>query len=350
MDNVTQIIKEYYAIYNDDCLEVMKKLPDKSIGMSIYSPPFAGLYHYSSSPRDLSNSRSYEEFLLHYDFVIREIARLTKPGRVTAVHCMDVPLSNSGKADFVMDFPGDIIQLHLRCRDPNCNASEWDKKHGLCGHGLFAGLKARYHIWKEPLAVRNRTMAKKLAHQTVVEDSIHCGVAGADYLLVFAAHGQNAEPITHKKGLQDYAGSQQIPSDVLIYKNWEGKQIENKYSHWIWRQYASSNWYDIRLSNVLPYQESKDPEDEKHVHPLQLDVIERAVILWSNPNDIVFTPFAGVGSEVYKPVELGRRAIGVELKRSYFKQMIMNMQMLENPEISEPTLFEFLADKENVNV
>jgi hypothetical protein len=173
MDN--QLITEKYAIYHDDCLEVMPKFPDKSIHLSVYSPPFAGLYHYSSSSRDISNSQNYSEFLTHYDFVIAEIARLTMPGRITAVHCMDIPQGNTGRAtDTLLDFPGDIIKLHTQCRKEDCNALPYERERGLCGHGWF-GHTARHCIWKEPLAVRNRTMAKKLAHKTIVEDSSLCG-------------------------------------------------------------------------------------------------------------------------------------------------------------------------------
>ena len=314
------VITDQYALYLDDCCEIMPKLPDGSVHFSVYSPPFAGLYHYSSSPRDLSNSRDYPKFLEHYGFVISEIHRLTMPGRLTAVHCMDVPNGNSGTGeDHLMDFPGDIIRLHER-------------------YGWM--YIARYHVWKEPLAVRNRTMAKKLAHKTIVDDSSRCGVASADYLLVFRKRGENPDPIVHPTGLTEYAGSRQIPHELAKYKGWTGNQIENRYSHWIWRQYASAFWDDIRIDNVLPYIDARDEEDEKHVHPLQLDVIERALTLWSNPGDTVLTPFMGVGSEVYASVKLGRRGIGVELKPTYFRQAVKNLEALGDGEIKEPTLFD----------
>ena len=316
------VITERYAIYNDDCLEVMPKLPDDSVGFSVYSPPFAGLYHYSSSPRDLSNSRDYPEFLEHYGYVIEEIARLTMPGRATAVHCMDIPMGNTGTGDdHLLDFPGDIIRLHAR----------YDFQY-----------VARYAVWKEPLAVRNRTMAKKLAHKTIVDDSVRCGVASADYLLVFRKRGENPAPIEHPNGLLEYYGERQIPADLLKYRAWGGNQIENRYSHWIWRQYASAFWDDIRIDRVLPYVESRDEEDEKHVHPLQLDVIDRALVLWSNPGDIVLTPFMGVGSEVFESVRLGRRGVGVELKESYFRQAIKNLEKVDDEQIYVPTLFDSL--------
>ena len=316
-----QIIADRYALYLDDCCEVMPRLPAGSVHFSIYSPPFAGLYHYSSSPRDLSNARGYDEFFEHYEFVVQEIARLTMPGRMTAVHCMDTPIGNTGKGDYLRDFPGDIIRLH-------------DK----CGFRYVA----RYHVWKEPLGVRNRTMAKKLAHQTIVQDSSRCGVASADYLLIFRNAGENTEPIVHPNGLIEYAGSRPIPPELHKYKGWTGKQIENRYSHWIWRQYASAFWDDVRLDNVLPFKTSRDRDDEKHVHPLQLDVIDRAVVLWSNPNDVILTPFMGVGSEVYSAVRAGRIGVGIELKETYFNQAVKNLEVVDKEATYQRALFDGL--------
>lgn len=300
---IDQEITEEYAIYNGDCIEVMGDMPDESIHLSVYSPPFGGLYHYSSDDRDLSNSRDYAEFFEHYAFVVSEVSRLTMPGRITCVHCMDVPSGNSG-IDTMVDFPGDIIRLHT--------------EHGF-------DFIARYAVWKEPLGVRNRTMAKNLAHKTIVDDSSRCSVASADYLLAFRKRGQNPVPIEHPTGLHYYAGEREVPSDLLYYRGWTGNQIENRYSHWIWRQYASAFWDDIRIGRVLPYREAKDEEDEKHVHPLQLDVIERCVILWSNPGEKVLTPFMGVGSEVWGACRLLRKGIGIELKPSYYRQAVKNL-------------------------
>lgn len=300
---IAQDINDRYAVYNGDCVEVMQTLPDQCVHLSVYSPPFGGLYHYSSSERDLSNCKDYPQFFEHYAFVVRELHRLTMPGRMTAVHCMDVPSGNSG-TDYLVDFPGDIIRLHER--------EGW--------HYI-----ARYAIWKEPLAVRNRTMAKNLAHKTIVDDSSRCSVASADYLLVFRRKGQNPEPIAHPVGLLEYAGERKMPSDLIKYRGWTGNQIENRYSHWIWRQYASAFWDDIRIGRVLPFKGARDSDDEKHVHPLQLDVIERVATLWSNPGETVLTPFMGVGSEVYIPVKMGRRGVGVELKPSYYRQALKNL-------------------------
>jgi len=299
-----QEITEKYALYCGDCMEVLPNIPDGRIHLSVYSPPFGGLYHYSSSERDLSNCDSYEDFFEHYNFIIKELLRVTMPGRMTAVHCMDIPSGNTGR-DHMIDFSGDIIRAHER--------QGW----------LYI---ARYCVWKEPLMVRTRTMAKNLAHKTLVEDASRCSNASADYLLVFRKPGDSPEPIQKPQGLTDYAGARQIPTDVLRYKNWQGKQTENRYSHWIWRQYASAFWDDIRIDRVLPYKESRDEEDEKHVHPLQLDVIERVVTLWSNEGDTVLTPFMGVGSEVYGALSLKRKAIGIELKPSYYSQAVKNVK------------------------
>jgi hypothetical protein len=303
-----------YALYNGDCIEVMGTLPDGCVDLSIYSPPFCGLYNYSSNERDLSNCRSYQEFFIHYGYVIAEIARLTKPGRISAVHVMDVPGRGNGNTakmgcganvgTGLIDFPGDVIRAH--------------EARGF----VFAGRRA---IWKEPLGVRNRTMAKGLAHKQIVEDSTLCDVASADYLLMFRKEGENSVPVSHPVGLLSYAGERKIPAELHCYRGHTGKQTENRFSHWIWRQYASSVWDDVRIDRVLPYKESRDPEDERHVHPLQLDVIERACVLWSNPGEVVLTPFMGVGSEVYGAVLNGRRGIGIELKPSYYRQAVKNL-------------------------
>ena len=305
---IDQLITDTFAIYNGDCIEVMQGIPDKSIHLSVYSPPFAGLYHYSSSERDLSNCDDYETFLTHYGYVVKELARITMPGRVTCVHCMDVPRSNSG-TDSYIDFPGDIIRLH--------EANGW----------RYTG---RRMIWKEPLAVRLRTMQKNLAHASLVADSIDCGVAAGDQLLTFRKVGENPVPVKHPVGLLDYAGERQIPAELFKYRGWTGKQTENRFSHWIWRQYADCMWDDIRMQRVLPYRESRDSEDEKHVHPLQLDVIDRCVVLFSNPGETCFTPFMGVGSEVFSPVSLGRKGMGAELKPSYFRQAVNNCKIAAN--------------------
>ncbi len=304
------VITDRYALYHGDCIEVMRSLPAGKVHLSVYSPPFAGLYHYSSDDRDLSNCSDREEFFAHYTFVVRELHRITVPGRCTAVHVTDIPASNTG-CDHLYDLAGDTIRLHER--------EGWR-------------FVARHTIWKEPLAFRNRTLTKNLAHKTIVDDASLCGVASADYLLIFRRSGENPVPVARPTGLDRYEGETKVPHELNRFRGWKGKQTENRYSHWIWRQYASSVWDDIRLSHVLPFRSSREEDDEKHVHPLQLDVIARAVELRSNPGEVVFTPFMGVGSEVYGAVQAGRFGIGAELKASYFKQAVRNLSAPVAPE------------------
>ena len=317
-----QTVTDRYAVYNGDCVEVMQSMPEASVHLSIYSPPFAGLYVYSSDVADLSNCVDYPEFLKHYGFCVKEIYRLTLPGRMTAVHCMDVPTGNSG-CDHLRDFPGDIIRLH---------------------ESIGFKYAARFHVWKEPLTIRNRTMMKSLSHKCLTLDSTKCSMANADYLLIFRRNGENAVPVAHPTGLMDYAGEREVPPEIKKFRGWKGSQLENKFSQWVWRQYASAFWDDVRLDRTLPHREGKDPEDEKHVHPLQLDVIERACVMWSTPGEVVLTPFMGVGSEVYGAVQNGRKAIGVELKPSYYRQALRNLEKAQ-PQLTEEqvTIFDKLA-------
>lgn len=326
MSTKDQVITPEYAIYNSDCMEVLPTIPDKSVDLSVYSPPFAGLYNYSSSERDFSNCESKEQFLDQYDYLISEMARVTKPGRITAVHCTDV-FDNACR---LWDFPHEIIRLH--------------EKHGF-------QYRNRITIWKEPLKVRMRTMVKSLMHKLIVEDSTQCFTAMPDYMLILTKKGENEIPVTHDRGLLRYFGETPILPNILNawnnanetkftadelwrYLNDNFKDHKdpksNKLSHYIWQRYASSVWDDVRIDNVLPFRDSREEDDEKHVHPLQLDVIDRIVELYSNPGEVVLTPFMGVGSEVYSPVSLGRRAIGIELKDSYFKQAKINLEMAKD--------------------
>lgn len=302
MVTVKQETNDRYAIYLGDCCEVLPQLPTASVGLSVYSPPFADLYNYSSSDRDLSNNTTYGGFLEHYEFVIREVQRLTLPGRLTVVHCMDLK-AGSG----LRDFPGDIIRLH--------------QKHGFIYH-------CRHVIWKEPLKVAIRTRSLGLMHKQIVKDSSLCRVALPDYILVFRKQGTNPLPIRHPLGLSVYAGARQPPAKLVRKYTGHTNPKTNKLSHWIWQQYASAFWDDIRNDHVLRYKEAKDNEDEKHVCPLQLDVIERCIELWSTEGDVVLTPFMGVGSEVYGAVKNGRKGLGVELKPSYFRQAQRNLAAL----------------------
>lgn len=312
-----EVITENYSIYNADCMDVVRHLPDSSIDLSIYSPPFAGLYNYSSHEKDFSNCETREQFLEQYDFLIEQIARVTKPGRITAVHCTDVFDNRS----FLWDFPHEIIRLH--------------ENHGM-------RYRNRITVWKEPLKVRMRTMVQSLMHKFIVEDSTKCFTAMPDYILIFTNSGENQTPVTHVNGLCEYEYFGETPflqAHIDTYgnyadfqkkwKNFNGDQRQNKLSHLMWQRYASSVWDDIRIDNVLPFRDSKEEDDEKHVHPLQLDVIDRLVVLYSNQKEIVLTPFMGVGSEVYSPVSLNRKAIGIELKESYFKQAIINIEQAD---------------------
>jgi DNA modification methylase len=312
-----QLITEDYAIYNTDCMYLLSTLENESIDLSIYSPPFAGLYNYSSSSNDFSNCDSKEQFLEQFEFLIKEISRLTKPGRITCVHVQNIKDPKTGN---MWDFPHEVVKLH--------------NKHGF-------DWKDKITIWKEPLKVRLRTMVQSLMHKFIVEDSTKCFTAMPDYLLVFKKKGENLVPVTHKDGLKRYAGAVPMLPEMIEkygkwediqekYRNFKGKQIENKYSQIIWQRYASSVWDDIRIDNVLEFKESRDEDDEKHVHPLQLDVIDRCVELWSNSGEIVLTPFMGVGSEVYSPVSMNRKAIGIELKESYYKQSVKNLKDVHN--------------------
>lgn len=314
-----QINTDRYTIVNSDCMYVLPQLEKESIDLSIYSPPFAGLYNYSSSENDFSNCENKEQFLEQYDFLIKEMSRLTKPGRITAVHCTDV-FDNSCR---LWDFPHEIIKLH--------------EKHGF-------EYRNRITIWKEPLKVRMRTMVQSLMHKFIVEDSTKCFTAMPDYVLIFTKKGENKLPVTHPFGINHYAGETPILPNILqAWNNANNSKLNSdelwdhlnninddksitKLNHYIWQRYASSVWDDIRIDNVLPFKDGKDPDDEKHVHPLQLDVIDRLVELYSNPNEVVLTPFMGVGSEVYSPVSMGRKAIGIELKDSYYKQAILNLK------------------------
>ena len=318
-----QVITDRYAIYCGDCCEVLPTLPDESVHLSVYSPPFAGLYCYSSDERDMSNCIDRDEFFEHYRFLVKEIARVTLPGRISAVHCMDIPLSNSG-CDEMFPLPDEIRRIHKEC--------------GFA----YGGQRV---IWKEPLMVRNRTMMKSLHHKTFCEDTTRTSIANADYLLMFRRKGENKIPVTKENGILSYAGENAVPSQLLRFKGMKGDQKQNEYSQWIWRQYASSVWMDIRIDRVLPHRSAKDLEDEKHVHPLQLDVIERAVMMWSNPGETVLTPFAGVGSEVYGAVSCDRRGIGIELKPSYYRQSVRNLETLKDvvAVTDEPTLFDMEA-------
>jgi DNA modification methylase len=312
-----QLITNDYAIYNGDCMDVLTTLENESIDLSIYSPPFAGLYNYSSSEKDFSNCATKEQFMEQYEFLVAQMARVTKKGRINAVHCQEILTDTT--AHILYDFPHEIIELH--------------KKYGFSYHN-------RITIWKEPLEVRMRTMVRSLMHKNIAEDSTMCFTAIPDYVLIFKKIGENKTKVTNPSGFKHYYGKTPLtPEMEEKYGKWEhilakyskctnegDDHLKNKLSQIIWQRYASSVWDDIRNDNILPFHDAREDDDEKHVHPLQLDVIDRLVELYSNPNEVVLTPFAGVGSEVYSPVSLGRKAIGIELKDSYYKQMKINVK------------------------
>lgn len=336
-----QVITDDYALYQSDAMYVLPQLKDVSTDLIIYSPPFAGLYNYSSMENDFSNCETREQFLEHYEYLIKETERVLQPGRIAAVHCTDI----LNQDESLWDFPHEIIRLH--------------EKHGF-------KYQSRITVWKEPLKVRMRTMVRSLMHKKIVEDAAMTSTANPDYVLIFRKKGEQETPVTHEEGLKHYAGEYPLLHNHLdqfginqdaiwpaydddskqhtfgqgiknyindsfkaLKKRFEGHKDpqSNKLSHIIWQRYASSVWDDIRIDNVLPYKQTKDEDDEKHVHPLQLDVIDRLVQLYSNPGEVVLTPFMGVGSEIYSPVSMGRKAIGIELKESYFKQAVKNCEM-----------------------
>ena len=329
-----QKITEDYAIYNSDCMEVIKDMPDESIDLSVYSPPFAALYTYSSSERDMSNVSSVDQFVEQYEFLVKEMSRVTKKGRINAIHITDI-CDVSGTLD---DFPNRVIQLY--------------KKHGF-------EYKNRITVWKEPLKVRIRTMVQSLMHKHIMEDSTKCFTANPDYILVFKKKGENEVPVTNPCGLNHYAGEIPIlPNMLRAYNNanntkldadqmWEHMKSINeddkitKLNHYIWQRYASSVWDDVRDGHVLEYKKGSEEEDEKHVTPTQLDVIDRLIDLYSNQGETVFTPFMGIGTEVYGAVSMGRKAIGVELKDSYYNQSIMNLKNVKNrfKKVEQTSLF-----------
>jgi len=301
-----QVITDRYALYNGDSCEVLKSLPDGKVDFSIFSPPFADLYCYSDNPADLGNCRSYAEFFEHFGVIIAELFRVIKPGRLCSVHCIDIPAMKERDGYIgLKDFPGDIIRAF--------------QDAGFIYH-------SRHIIWKDPLIEATRTKALGLMHKQLCKDSAICRAGLPDYLITFRVPGENTVPITHGEGLTRYCGRVDPGGDGV------GK------SHNIWRAYASPVWMDVRQTRTLDARKARDPDDEKHLCPLQLDVIERACVLWSNPGEVVLTPFAGVGSEVYGAVINGRRGLGIELKASYYRQAVRNLAQAVKVEADELAL------------
>lgn len=278
MNCIDQVVTDRYTAINGDCVEALKGLPDHCIGYSIFSPPFSSLYVYSSSPRDMGNVRSDAEFFEHLDFLIAELKRVMQPGRNVSFHCMDLP--SSKERDGVIglkDFPGDLIRAF--------------QKHGFVFH-------SKVTIWKDPVTAMTRTKALGLLHKSIRERSEMCRQGIPDYLITMRAPGECAEHVTHT--------TEEFPVHL-------------------WQQIASPVWMDINPSDTLQFQSAREHDDEKHICPLQLSVIRRGVLLWSNPSDIVLSPFMGIGSEGFVALEMGRRFVGVELKRSYYEQACRNL-------------------------
>jgi len=288
---LNQLSGSSFSAINGDCVDVVRQLPDKSIGFSVYSPPFGDLFIYSDSEADMGNSSSDGEFFDHYEFLIEQMARVMMPGRLVAVHCSDLPFRKwkDGKLG-IKDFSGDIIRAHER--------------HGFTLH-------SRVTIWKCPVVEMTRTKALGLLYKQLQKDSSKSRTGMPDYLLVFRAPGENDHPIGH------------TPEEFSVDQ---------------WQQWASPVWMDIQQTNTLNVRAAKENKDEKHLCPLQLDLIERALILWSNPGDVVLSPFMGIGSEGYVSLQLRRKFIGVELKEAYWKQACKN---LNGVDAQGKTLFEF---------
>ena len=282
------VVGNNWVAYNGDCVDVVRQLPDASIGFSIYSPPFASIFTYSDSECDMGNNTSDEEFRAHYQFLIREITRVTKPGRLSAVHCSDLPYTKwkDGRIG-IKDFSGDIIRAH--------EAEGWT-------------LHSRVTIWRDPVVEMTRTKALGLLHKQVLKDSTRSRVGMPDYLLVFRAPGENSEPVSHTR-------------DELPVERWQ------KLASPVW--FDVSQTYTLNSSQVTGIPLAKGEQDERHVCPLQIDVIENALFLWSSPNDTVLSPFMGVGSEGFVSLKNGRKFVGVELKPEYFKQAIRHLDHAE---------------------
>lgn len=323
---IDQVITDKYAVYHGDCVEVMRGIPDNSIHYSIFSPPFEGLYVYSNSDRDMGNSKDSEEFRKHYEFLVKEQFRTMMPGRLISIHCMDIPLMKERDGVIgLRDFPAILREMY--------------EDAGFIYH-------SKVTIWKDPLIEATRTKALGLMHKQLVKDSAMCRQGLPDYLLTMRKPGDNPEPIAHPEGLTYYVGTDEPKApkkeptlkDSRIHKNISLSREDPVYSHHVWRRYASPVWMDIRQTNTLQYQSARDEKDERHIAPLQLDVIERAIQLWSNPGDTVLSPFGGIGSEGYVAVKMGRKSISIELKESYYRQNVRNHEMAAT-ESAQPTLF-----------
>ena len=296
MEIFNQVITPNYAVYHGDCVEVMKGIPDNSIHYSIFSPPFASLYTYSNSERDMGNSKDYEEFVEHYKFLIKEQFRTLKAGRLLSFHCMNLPTSKTHHGYIgIQDFRGELIRMY--------------QEAGFIYHSEVC-------IWKDPVTAMQRTKALGLLHKTIRKDSSMSRQGIPDYLVTMRKAGENDEPIAHTH--EDFPVS-------------------------LWQKYASPVWMDINPSNTLQHRSAREEKDEKHICPLQLEVIERALMLWSNAGDTVLSPFGGIGSEGYTALKMGRKSVSIELKESYYEQNVRNHEAAVN-ESKQPTIFDFMEE------
>jgi len=301
MNCIQQHQDDKFSIYQGDCCDVIAEIPDHSVDFSVFSPPFAELYCYSDSERDMGNSRNYAEFFEHFGFLTGELLRITKPGRLISVHCMDMPAKKCTDGYIgLKDFPGDIIREF--------------EKHGFIYHDRFT-------IEKDPLIEAVRTRSLRLMYKQIQKDSIQCGTGCPDYILTFRAPGENAEFVSNPDGFSEYFGSDR-PS--------ESKYRGVKWHHRVWQKYANPIWHDIRQTLTLNKTSARAEKDEKHICPLQLDTIGRLVTLYTNENEVVFSPFMGIGSEGYQALLMKRRFIGVELKESYYEQACKNLMKAQS--------------------
>lgn len=281
-----QEVNDHYALYQGDCVELIRGVPSESVGFTVFSPPFDSLYTYSDSDRDLGNCADRGEFWNHFRFLIPELLRVTKPGRLCSVHCMNLPSTKSKDGVIgLKDFRGEIIR--------EFEAAGWIYHAEVC-------------IWKDPVTAMQRTKALGLLHKQIVKDSCMSRMGIPDYVCTFRKPGENPEPVAGE--FDHFSGD---PSTFSSNGN---------FSIDVWQRYASPVWMDIRMSHTLNGENAREEDDERHICPLQLDVIERCLQLWSNPGDTILSPFAGIGSELYQAIKMGRRAIGFELKGSYFEQ------------------------------
>ena len=302
MNVLHETVTDRFALYHADTVDVARGLPDKSVDFSVFSPPFASLYCYSNSPRDLGNVKDDAEFFAHYDFLIEQTVRVMKPGRLVAIHCMLMPTSKVRDGHIgLRDFRGDIIRAY--------------EKHGFIFHSEVC-------IWKDPVTAMQRTKALGLLHKTIRKDSAMSRQGIADYLVVMRAPGENIEPIAHTHEEFPVMMWQRYASPVWVTT---GSADEDGFLMCSAEE-TSDESSGINPSNTLQYRSAREHDDERHICPLQLGVIRRAIRLWSNPNDVVWSPFTGIGSEGYVALQEGRRFVGAELKASYYEQACRNLK------------------------